>query len=320
MMDKKMNRRTFVKKSAKATTALAGLTLMPGLLSVPALAAEGTPDISVVTGTDFYKATIQAVENLGGMGRFVSKGDNVGLLANIFSKKPGTYTRPDVMLAVAHLCYEAGAEQVYCMKNEGKRYWRRSQVSEQHAELIARLKPDGSDHKEVQIPGAKVLKDPAILEGTFKHDKLISIPIIKNHSGVQMTCTLKNMMGLTSFGTNIKFHLGEKYVQTLVKELGNFFSDMDHFSQSVADLNKVRKVDLYVVDATEFITTNGPTGPGKMSRPNQIVAGTDPVAIDSFCCAYLDLEPEKIGMIVKAQQDGLGKMDLTNLNISKSTI
>ncbi|MFC1890224.1 DUF362 domain-containing protein [Thermodesulfobacteriota bacterium] len=319
-MDKKMDRRTFLVDGAKATVALAGLSLAPGLLPVPARAADASPDISVVTGTDYYKATIQAVEQLGGMGRFVSKGDNVGLLANIFSKKPGTYTRPDVVLAVACLCYEAGAKQVYCMKNESKKFWRRSRTSEQHQDLIARLKPDGTDHKTIQIPSAKVLKEASILEGTFKHDKLINIPIIKDHSGVHMTCTLKNMMGLSSFGTNVKFHLGPNYVQTFIKEFGDFFSDLDHFSQSVADLNKVRKADLCVVDATEFITTNGPSGPGKMSRPNQIVAGTDPVAIDALCCSYLDLMPEEIGMIQKAHQDGLGQVNLEKMTISRTTM
>ena len=319
--NQKISRRTFVIECSKTTTALAGLSLMPGLWPGMAQATQDVrPDISVVTGTDYYKATIQAVEQLGGMSRFVSKGDNVGLLANIFSKKPGTYTRPDVMLAVAHLCYEAGAKQVYCMKNESAKYWRRSKTSEQHKDLIARLKPDGTDHKMVKIPGAKVLKEANVLEGTFKHDKLINIPIIKNHSGVQMTCSLKNMMGLASFRANMKFHLGPDGVKALIKEIGNFFSDLDWFAQCVADLNKVRKVDLCVVDATEFITTNGPWGPGKISRPNQIVAGTDPVAIDALCSAYLDLKPEQIGMIQKAHQDNLGHVNLENMTISRTSI
>lgn len=319
-MGNKIDRRTFVKQSGKAAAALAGISMMPGFLPDLVDADPTLPDISVVSGTDYFKATIIAVENLGGMGRFVSKGDKVGLLSNIFAKKPGTYTRPDIMLAVAHMCYEAGAEQVYCMKNESARYWRRSKVSEAHSDLITRLKPDGSDHKKMQIPGGKTLKEASILEGTLSHDKLINIPIIKNHSGVHMTCTLKNMMGLSSFSTNVKFHLGPNYVQTLIKEFGDFFSDIDYFSQCVADLNRVRKVDLCVVDATEFITTNGPTGPGKLSRPNQIVAGTDRVALDAYCCSFLDLDPKDIGMIQKARQGNLGRTDLENLIITKTEI
>jgi uncharacterized protein (DUF362 family) len=318
--DRRIDRRNFVIQSAKTAGVIAGASLMPGLIPRVLNAADAPPDISVVTGTDYFKATIQAIEKLGGIGRFVSSGDTVGLLCNIFSKKPGTYTRPDVMLAVAHLCYEAGAKQVYGMKNEKEKYWRRSPVSANHKALIARIKPDDSDHKMVKIAGTKSLAKMNILEGTFKYDKLINIPIIKNHSGVSMTCNLKNMMGLTSFRTNIKFHLGEKYVQNLVKELGNFFYDMDWFSQCVADLNRVRKVDLCVVDATEFITTNGPSGPGEISRPNQIVAGTDPVAIDAFCAKYLNLNPADIGMIQKAEEAKIGRQSLDKLSILKTTI
>ena len=324
-MNSKIDRRTFVIRGAQVTTALAGFSLSPGLFISHAGADETKPDsspadISVVTGTDYFQATIKAVEQLGGIEKFISSGDTVGLLPNTWCKKPGTYTNPEVVLAVAHLCFEAGAKQVYMMKNESKKYWRRSKESEKHQKLISRLKPDGSSHKSIKIPGAKVLKEANDLEGAFKHDKLINLPIIKNHSGPGMTGTLKNMMGLTSFRTNIKFHLGNNYVETIFKDFGNFFGDMNHFSQCVADLNLVRKVDLCVVDATQFITTNGPSGPGKMSRPNKIVAGTDRVAIDALCCGYLGLKADDIGMITKAQEHKVGKTNLEEMTISRTKI
>jgi len=274
----------------------------------------------VVTGSDPYQSTLRAVEQLGGMGRFVSSGDRVGLLANTWCKKPGTYTRPEVVLAVAHLCYEAGAKQVYLLKNEGRKYWRRSRASAKHAGLIARLKPDDSDHDTVAIVGAKVVKKAEILEGALRYERLINLPIIKHHSGVHMSCTLKNMMGLASFSTNIRFHLGEHYVRNFIKELGEFYADLNHFAQSVADLNLVRPVDLCVVDATTFITTNGPSGPGKLSSPQRVVAGTDRVAIDTLCCGYLGRKATDIGMIAKAQAEGLGTMDLSSLRIARTTL
>ena len=288
--------------------------------AVPTAAAPALPpDISVVTGQDAYLSTLRAIEELGGMGRFVSRGDRVGLLPNTWAKKPGTYTRPDIVLAVAHLCYEAGAKQVYMLKNESAKYWRRSKVSLQHAALIARLKPADSDHDTVSIPGAKIVKEAEILTEALRYERLINLPIIKHHSGVHMTCTLKNMMGLSAFSTNIRFHLGDTYIRTFIKEFGDFYADLDHFSQSVVDLNRVRPVDLCVVDATEFITTNGPSGPGKMSRPHQVVAGTDRVALDALCAAYVGRKPAEIGMIVKAHEAGLGRLDLDAMRITRTT-
>lgn len=49
---------------------------------------------------------------------------------------------------------------------------------------------------------------------------------------------------------------------------------------------------MYVADVTEFITTNGPSGPGDLKKLDKVVAGTDRVAVDAFCCRYLcDLVP-----------------------------
>ncbi len=317
---KKIDRRTFVIKAAQAGSALAGMSLVPGLLTGEARAAESRPDISVVTGSDYFQSTIAAVEKLGGIGRFVSKGDSVGLMANTWAKKPGTYTKPEIVLAVAHLCFEAGAKKVHLVKNESESYWERSRASAKHGSLIAKLLPDDTDHKTIKIPGAKVLKEADILEGPLVYDRLFNLPIIKNHSGVAMTCTLKNMMGLAAFSTNIKFHYGPNYIRGFLKELGDFFADVDYFSQCVADLNRVRTVELCVVDATEFITTNGPSGPGEMARPKQVVAGTDRVAMDALCCQYLGLKAAEIGMITKSHAAGLGEIDLGRVKIARAEI
>ena len=85
-------------------------------------------DISIIEGTNYFHNTIEAIEQLGGIQKLMSPGDRVGLLANSSFKKPGTYTRPDLMLAMAFLCKEAGAREVFSVKGEGKKYWRRSVV------------------------------------------------------------------------------------------------------------------------------------------------------------------------------------------------
>ena len=58
-----------------------------------------------------------------------------------------------------------------------------------------------------------------------------------------------------------------------------------HLEQLIVDLNKALKPALNVVDATEFIVTNGPFGPGELLKPRKVVAGTDPVAVDAYCAS-----------------------------------
>jgi uncharacterized protein (DUF362 family) len=312
---KKMDRRQFIKTGIKTGVAIGSLSVLPQLFAKELYSDGIYPDISIVNGEDYFNNTLEAIRQLGGIERFIKKGDKVGLLANSVYKKPGAYTRPDIVLAVAHLCLEAGASQVYCLKNESEKYWRRSPLFDAQKKLISRLKEDNTDHRMVDIPNGKVLKEAKVLGGFLDYDKVVNIPIVKNHGEIRMTCTLKNTMGVSPFSTNVQFHTGPNVITGAMKALIDNYHDKEYLAQCIADLNLVRKFDLYVVDATEFITTNGPSGPGNLSRLNNVAAGTDPVAVDAFCCRYLNLDPEKELMIKKAYENKLGEINLKKLNI-----
>ncbi len=312
---KKIDRRQFIKTGLKTGVAIGSLAVLPQLFASELSSDRGVSDISIVNGADYFKSTLEAIQQLGGIEKFISKGDKVGLLANSVYKKPGAYTRPDIVLAVAHLCLEAGASQVYCLKNESEKYWRRSPLFDTHRKLISHLKEDDTDHRMVDIPGGKVLKEAKMMGGFLDYDKVINIPIVKNHGEIRMTCTLKNTMGVSAFSTNMQFHTGPNVISGTVKALIDIYHAKEYLAQCIADLNLVRKFDLYVVDATEFITTNGPSGPGKLKKLNKVVAGVDRVAVDAFCCRYLNLEPEKELMIKKSYENNLGEINLNKLRI-----
>ena len=314
---KKISRREFISKSSMAGAMIAGHSLVPNLFALNTSGTQQNPDISIANGTDYFAGTIKAVEQLGGIEKFVKKGDRVGLLANSGYKTPGTFTRPDVLLAVAWLCKEAGAAGIYSFKGEDEKYWRKSPLYEKYKSLIADIKEDESDHKEVEIEEGKILKEADVYASFTNYDKVINIPILKNHGEIHLTCTLKNTMGISSFGTNIKFHLGSNYVTGAVKMLTNPYHNMDHLAQCIADLNLIRKWDLNVVDATEFISTNGPSGPGQMLNENKIVAGADALAVEAVCGKYLDLKPQDSVMIQKAYANKLGEMNIDKLTISE---
>ena len=102
-MSRLLDRRSFIKAGA-----LLGLTpLVPRGISAHAFsdkfflpAAAGNPEVAIVKGADYYKATIKALDLLGGMKHFVTKNATVGLLINSRYDKPGTYVKPEIALAV----------------------------------------------------------------------------------------------------------------------------------------------------------------------------------------------------------------------------
>ncbi len=312
---KKLSRREFISKGSKAGTVLAGFSLVPNLFANETSPNEQTTDISIINGEDYFWSTVKAVEQLGGIEKYVQRGDKVGLLGNTSYSNKGTYTRPEVLLAVAYLCKEAGASEIISFKGESESYWRRSPYSKTYKNLIADIKEDESDHKEVKIENGKILKEANVLTGFMDYDKVINLPILKNHGEIHLTCTLKNTMGISSFGTNITFHLGENYFTGAVKMVVDMYHNMEHLAQCIADLNLIRKWDLNVVDATEFISDNGPSGPGKLVKENKIIAGADALAVEALCGRYLNLDPKDSMMIQKANLNKLGEMNLDKLNI-----
>lgn len=303
-MAAKIDRRTFIKGSTAAGLgALVSLNTQPGY-------AGPKPDVSVVKGEDYFKSTIKAVEQLGGMKKFVKKGAKVAILANPQRNNPGAYTKPPLLAAAIKMCKEAGAKSVTCISWLPMKNWEgtglKEAVDKEGAELkIADLK-DESLFKPVPVPKGKSLKEARVMNEFFNHDLLISIPITKDHAGNKFTGTLKNLMGLNSPKNNRTFHKPNWKTD---------INDIKHLDQCIADLNTIITPALCIVDATEFIITNGPFGPGKLHKPGKVIAGVDRVAIDAYCSTLWGLNPKDIFTIAMAYELGLGQIDLKKVNI-----
>jgi len=298
--------------------ALAGSSLLPKI--VKGIGAPAEPDIAVITGVDYIASTLKAVESLGGMGKFIKSGGHVGLLINSAFDNKGAYVNPDIAIAVVKMCADAGASQITTIQSVTDEYWKRSRYYNDHETLLKTVvntpvntfPATYSDEHFVKIPkveGSVGLGEAEVIKALFECDSFISIPISKHHATTLLTCILKNMMGVCTRKTNVSMHLGS-----------GVRNDPDYLAQCIAEINLVRRADLYVVDSTEFITTNGPDGPGEMRKPDRVLAGTDPVAMDALCSTYLGYDPGDILTTMKASQLGLGEPEYTRLNIHEATL
>jgi uncharacterized protein (DUF362 family) len=306
-----MNRRKFLYRGS-------GLVAGGFMLNFTPLSLFGNvnpPDLCKVKSLDYYGATFRAVHELGGISRFVKPGNSVGFLINSAFDEPGTFPHPDIPLAVLFLCWEARAREIVMLQPVAETYWRRSDkfakhrfITDQLGQVESNVFPAvfNEDDFEIRatIPGAVELKDAEIIKKINDVDVFINIPILKHHATTILTGALKNMMGLTTRKTNVNFHLGS-----------GKRNDPEYLAQCIADLNLVRKPDLTVADAIEFITGNGPSGPGPLKRLDLVIAGTDPVAVDAFGATCLDASPSDILTVTKAYEHGIGEMDLGKLAI-----
>jgi uncharacterized protein (DUF362 family) len=307
----KISRRTFLKGgTALGVSSLVGAGTFAPPSQLSAASAGQEIDIAVAEGKDYFKNTISAVEQLGGMKHFVPPNSRVAILANPQRNNPGAYTKPAVLAATIQMCKKAGAREVNCITLMREKNWQNtgllSVVEKEGATMRYVDLKDESLFKKVPVPKGKSLKEALIMKAFFENDIFINLPITKDHAGNKFTGTLKNLMGLNGRASNRSFHKpGWK----------TDISSITHLDQCIADLNTIITPNLCIVDATEIIITNGPFGPGKLLKPQKVVAGVDRVAIDSYCCTLWGLNPGDIIMINKAHEHKLGQIDLKKVKI-----
>ena len=297
-------RRNFLK-----TTAAAGLALrLPGQLA-PVEAATDY-DLAVVSG-DPAAATRKALEAMGGISRFVQKGQRVAIKPNMsFATPPerASTTHPLVVATVAQACMDAGAERVVVLDfplQRTEQCLARSGIQDA-CKSIRGVYVLGLDERkffrEIKVPQGKVLDRVEVLKDVLDSHVLINLPQAKSHSNTGVSLGIKNLMGV--IWNRWSFHTWH------------------NINYALADLAMVIRPQLTILDATRALVTGGPGGPGEVQRPNLVIAGTDPVAVDSYGVTVAPWYGQRftgrqVEHLLVAHQRGLGKIDLDQLRILK---
>lgn len=307
-MKNQLSRRDFLRNAAIAGAAAA---IIPKDIFTPPGSVFAPVTVAAVKGADYYKNTIAAVDMLGGIGKFVRKGDRVVILPNSPWRNPGSYTNPDITLAVLKMCLDSGAKEVIALLGISPEYWQRGVKGDKHKPQIAALKTSSSKIMK-EIAGAKIIKRLEFSKELFESDVYINIPIAKDHKGTRFTGNLKNLLGACN--TNHFIHNPEG------KKVGDGYGFPEHLSQCIADLNLVRMPDLSVTDVTQSITTNGPAGPGNIVKPMTVLAGTDALAVDVIGASMIGLDPKEILMFGFAAEHKLGENRLEYIKVDKKEL
>jgi uncharacterized protein (DUF362 family) len=288
-------RRTFLKGALAGAAAASGLGL-----PVPAPAEAPRSLLAVARNGSPEALTRAAIAELGGMGRFVSRGDVVLVKPNIgWDRTPeqAANTNPEVVRTVVRLCLEAGARRVRVMDrscNDPRRCYRTSGIMEAVASLgdpAATVEfMDDRRFVPVEFARGETLRRWEVCQDVLEADRRINLAIAKHHNAARLTMTLKNTMGV--LGGN----------------RGNIHHDLD---QNIADMNTRIGFDLYLLDAVRILTGNGPQG-GRLAdvkRRDTVAAGRDPVAVDAFGATLFGIAGRDVPHVANAGRLGLGEVD-----------
>jgi uncharacterized protein (DUF362 family) len=300
-----MNRRDFLKS---AMISGAALTVPMGLDPIlSALVAAEKTDLAVAHGTPPAKITRAAVDALGGMKRFVSRGDVVVVKPNIGWDRTPEYaanTNPEVVAAVVRLCLEAGAKRVKVFDHpvsDPRRTYKQSGIADAAAAAGAVVSfIDDRKFKDMQINGHSLKSWPLYTE-VFEADKVINVPIAKTHGLSKLTLGMKNWMGVMG-GSRGRIH--------------------QRVNESIVDLAMFIKPVLTILDAVRILTDNGPQGGNltDVKQLNMVIAGTDAVAVDAFGATLFGMKPAELGCVRIGHQLKLGSMDLEKMKIKRITV
>jgi uncharacterized protein (DUF362 family) len=264
--------------------------------------SAGLPDLAVIHGSAPRDMVRAAVDRLGGISRFVERGDRVLIKPNIgWERTPllAANTSPLVVAALIELCRGAGARSVIVGDvscNDARRSYDRSGIGRAAAESGAEVVLPGRRRFRQTAVGGEVVGTWPVFEPVLECDKLINVPVAKTHTQAGFTCALKNWYGV------------------LGATRGRLHQDIH---ASIADLSVMFRPTLTVVDAIRVMVRNGPTG-GDVNdtrRFDRIVAGVDQVAADAYCCRFVGLRPADVPYLARAVRRGAGVSDVDSLDV-----
>ena len=266
------------------------------------------PEMVVAQGDGAAAVTRRAIEEIGGMGRFVQKGKTVVLKPNIaWDRLPeqAATTNPDVVAELVRLCLAAGAGSVIVTDvscNAAEACFDRSGIAAAARAAGAEVVyPEPRFFRDVNLKG-QVLGAWPVLEPFLEADTLINVPIAKHHSLTGVTLGMKNWYGLIG-GDRNRLH--------------------QRIHESVADLAAFAKPTLTVLDAYRILARNGPTGGSvdDVEEKKTVIASTDPVAVDAYAArAWWNLPLPRLRFLRIAEQQGLGRGDFEALRTSVVTV
>jgi uncharacterized protein (DUF362 family) len=311
---KRMSRRNFF----KACLALAGLFFLgrealksasaqkPAKTTVNARrkkGARGKHDLVVASDENPFNLVIKAMEAMGGMSRFVDRGDVVVIKPNIgWDRTPeqAGNTNPQVVAALVKLALQAGAKKVKVFDipcNDARRCYENSGIRRAAEENGAAVFfPDHWNILPAHFSYESLMEGWPILREALECDTFINVPILKHHSLTRLTLSMKNLMGVC------------------VGSRGNIHQDI---GRKLVDLTDFIQPDLTVIDAFRVLVRNGPTGGDLADVENlrTVIISHDSTLADLYACQLMGVDPQEVSCLQQALERKFGLTDLQKADI-----
>lgn len=302
-----MKRRDFLKSGLIAGASVTISGVFGSYFAKSSYSKTNAYDLVAIKGGEPDQMFDEAIKYFGGIKNFVKKNQKVLIKPNIGWDTPperGANTNPKLVARVIKHCFDAGAKEVYVFDHtcdDWKRTYSNSGIEKAVKDAGGTIVPGNSEgyYQDVSINFGKSLTKAKVHELILDSDVFINMPVLKHHGSAKLTIAMKNMMGV-------------------VWDRGYWHRNDLH--QCIADYSTYsKKPVLNIVDAYFVMKQNGPRGVSAQDvamMKSQIIS-TDIVAADAASAKLFGVEPDDIPYIRIADSMGIGKKDLSKLNIKR---
>lgn len=270
-------------------------------------------EISLIPCLDYEPAAVEravgaAIASLGGITRFIRPGSRVLVKPNLLMAKPpeaAVTTHPEVVAALVRQIKGIGC-QVFI--GDGP-----SAFGNQVRNIDGLYEKTGMARVARETGAELVVFDRGRWRGDFplstwldRCDHYVSVPKFKTHELLILTAAIKNSFGLLTGNHKTQLHMR--------------YFDVDKFARIVVEIYRQARPCLSLVDAVVAMEGEGPGSSGTPRQCGFILAGSDAVALDSVLAMMMGLSPRDILTTKEAALQGLGCMDLDNIDIKGARI
>lgn len=256
-------------------------------------------------------AVNSVVADLGGMERFVKKGQKVLIKPNMLVARDASRmvtTHPAVMRRVMSLVADAGASMTV---GDSPAIGSAVSVARKAGlmEVAEHFGADVINFREVccpPVPETCTYKMLELAGEAIGADVIINLPKVKTHGAMTLTAGVKNMFGCIVGRAKTQWHL----------KAGR---DALAFARMLVDVYATTRPVLTVADGVWGMEGNGPNN-GTARKFGWVAASRDAVALDAVIAEILRIPRERVYVLEAARRAGVGEPDMRNIRVLGASV
>jgi uncharacterized protein (DUF362 family)/Pyruvate/2-oxoacid:ferredoxin oxidoreductase delta subunit len=263
------------------------------------------------------EAMRESLDMLGGISRFVGKGQRVCLKVNLLmaaEPEKAVTTHPAVIEALVNLVREAGGIPFIADSPGGgipytkgglRRVYRATGLLELAGRTDVELNWD-TEAVEVPYPDGKILKRLDIIKPVLDADVVIAIPKLKTHLFTTLTGATKILFGVVPGLAKPGYHA----------KLAN----LERFVEMLLDIIACVRPALFVMDGVVGLEGDGPALHGEPRKVGILMASSNPVALDAVACKIVGIDPGQVVLLQAARRRGWWDGTIESIRVLGSSI